>query len=200
MKYERFPSGCALNPSEGSSHGTLGKEGPAGGAAALAGSPQFPLGRTKESAPPSMSQSGSPMAGTDGAPTTPPVDAAHAPAAAPAGGATFSGVPVRAMEDVMAARLEQIVRFGHTPESDREIPFYHHREFTANGRRSMMRQVERQMASASEYAAYGHGKLDVTRRKLVKTAALILAAIDRIDAELESEPAPDVDEDDYPEL
>jgi hypothetical protein len=108
---------------------------------------------------------------------------------APAGGVTFSGVPVRAIEDVMAARMEQIVKFGHTVEHDRQSALYSAREFGKNGEYSLMRQIARQLATAIEYAAYGHGKLDVTRRNLVMTAALCLAAIDWIDVEIEEQDA-----------
>ena len=96
------------------------------------------------------------------------------------------GAPVRAMEDVMACRLRQIHEFGHTPEKDRESPLWSPREFDNHGRRSLLRAVSAQLSSAIEYAAFGPSKYDVVRRYLVKTAALCLAAIDWIDAELEA--------------
>lgn len=89
----------------------------------------------------------------------------------------------------MAARMEQIIKFGHTIEHDRQTALYSPREFGQNGEYSLMRQITRQLSSAIEYASYGHGKLDVTRRNLVKTAALCLAAIDWIDAEMEEQDA-----------
>lgn len=99
----------------------------------------------------------------------------------------------------MAARMEQIHKFGHTPAKDRDRQLWSPREFDSQGERSLMRAIAAQFSSAIEYAAYGHGKLDVTRRNLVRTGALILAAIDWIDAELEDEDAAtrDLDEDDF---
>lgn len=239
MFHERLPAACAVNPADGPRE-AAGREGPAGGAAASAGStdgglvrapeanrsdrsddrgnsnlsdhawaqgkarpepvpeqagskaaggslPQFPSGRTREGASTTTTQPATPLAEVDDAPLSPPVSAL--PHGVPAGGATFSGVPVRAMEDVMAARTEQILKFGHTIEHDRQTALYSPREFGQNGEYSLMRQIARQLSSAIEYAAYGHGKLDVTRRNLVKTAALCLAAIDWIDAELEEQDA-----------
>ncbi|KPH66351.1 hypothetical protein ADT71_06695 [Novosphingobium sp. ST904] len=107
-------------------------------------------------------------------PATGPQDAPHT---------TFGGVPVRAMEDVMACRAQQIFTHGHTPEKDREGDLWSPREFGAGGRRSIMRQLARQLATATEYASLGRAKHDVCRRALVRLAALCLAAIDWIDAE-----------------
>jgi hypothetical protein len=83
---------------------------------------------------------------------------------------------MRAMEDVMAARAEQIFRHGHTPESDSARPLA---EFTNDfyERVNALREgVQFNQASS------------VQRRRLVKLAALCLAAIDRLDSEQEGNP------------
>lgn len=87
------------------------------------------------------------------------------------------------MEDVLACRAEQIFTHGHTPEKDRETELWSPREFGANGKRSFMRQLAAQLSGAIEYASFGRAKREITRRKLVRLAALCLAAIDWIDAE-----------------
>ncbi|MBT0667004.1 hypothetical protein HT136_01310 [Novosphingobium profundi] len=84
----------------------------------------------------------------------------------------------------MAARAEQILRFGHTPEADRETPVWCPRPFTPDGGRSFLWLISSHLRAATDHASFGRGHLAIVRRKLVKTAALILAAIDRIDAEL----------------
>ncbi|WP_374414263.1 hypothetical protein [Novosphingobium colocasiae] len=109
----------------------------------------------------------------------------------PSGARTFAGVPVAAIEDVMQCRMRQIVEFGHTPERDREAALYSPREFDHHGQRSLVRAIAAQLASAIEYASFGRGKYPIARRYLVKTAALCLAAIDWIDAELADHPPPD---------
>lgn len=98
----------------------------------------------------------------------------------------------------MACRMEQVARFGHTPQQDRQTPLYTPREFDGQGRRSFLRLIARHFSAAIEYAAFGPGKYEIVRRHLVKTAALCLAAIDRIDAELE-ERAPDAPQEDLPQ-
>ncbi|PNU05829.1 hypothetical protein A8V01_14790 [Novosphingobium guangzhouense] len=108
-------------------------------------------------------------------------------------------MPVRAIEDVMAARMEQILKYGHTPQRDRETALYSARQFGPNGQPSLMHQITRRLSAAIEYASRGHGAHDIARRQLVNTAALCLAAIDWIDAELEelARPPDDPGEDDF---
>ncbi|QVM82960.1 hypothetical protein [Novosphingobium decolorationis] len=84
----------------------------------------------------------------------------------------------------MAARADQVLRFGHTAEADRATPLWCERPFTPDGERSFLWLIAHHLRGATDHAAFGRGQLEVVRRKLVKTAALILAAIDRIDAEL----------------
>ncbi|WP_298164527.1 hypothetical protein [Novosphingobium sp.] len=80
-------------------------------------------------------------------------------------------VPVKAMEDVMAIRSEQIFRHGHTPESDARLPLHH-----------FARQLHGGAIRIEEDAQFNLD-LEVMRRRVVKHAALCLALIDRIDAE-----------------
>lgn len=72
----------------------------------------------------------------------------------------------------MAERMRQIVKFGHTLESDR-----------AHSLKSMVKQVVRLLGGAIEYTHFN--KHELARRYLVRTAAMCLACIDWIDAEIE---------------
>lgn len=196
--FQDLPATGAGN-SRGSSLNGAGKQGPEGGASAPSGSTitsvssqsthaaadsapadapppafvgaqpshQSPLGSHQGEGASSPSAINPPLA--DGSQDAPPT--------------VFSGIPVRAIEDVMACRAEQIFTYGHTPEKDRETDLWSAREFGGNGKRSFMRQLAAQLSAAIEYAAFGRAKHDITRRKLVRLAALCLAAIDRIDAE-----------------
>lgn len=165
MLYEQLPATARRHqPTEGSFREIADQQGPEGGATAPSGPNQFPSALGSHQAQP--------------------------PSASPAEGVTFAGVPVKAMEDVMAERTRQIVEFGHTAEADRETPLWAHREFTELGRRSFMRMIADHLSSAIEYASFGRGKHARARRYLVMTAALCLAAIDRIDAEDEANPLP----------
>jgi Na+/phosphate symporter len=87
-------------------------------------------------------------------------------------------VPVTAIEDVMAERTRQIVKFGHTLERDREQKLM-----------PMVKQVVRLLSGAIDYVHFH--KLELARRYLVRTAAMCLACIDWIDAELEADHAGD---------
>jgi hypothetical protein len=87
-----------------------------------------------------------------------------------------SYVPIRAMEDVMAARAEQIFRHGHTPQSDSARPLG---EFTED--------IYQRVKALREGVQFNQARA-VQRRRLVKLAALCLAAIDRLDSEQEGNP------------
>lgn len=89
----------------------------------------------------------------------------------PPAGALFAGVPVAALEDVMACRVEQVERWGHTPAKDRERPLA-----------GFLADVHSYATAAREDLQYREG-LPRVRQRLVKLAALTLAAIDRVDAE-----------------
>ena len=80
-------------------------------------------------------------------------------------------VPVRAMEDILALRAEQIVRYGHTSESDAERPM------------ALFALDLRDRAKAIHEALQFHQGADILRKRLVRTAALCMAMIDKIDAE-----------------
>lgn len=89
---------------------------------------------------------------------------------------TFAGAPVAALEDVMHCRLEQIERWGHTPETDRDKPLV-----------AFLVDVRAYATAAREDLQF-HDRQDdrglpQVRQRLVKLAALTLATIDRIDAE-----------------
>ncbi|WP_226019495.1 hypothetical protein [Novosphingobium sp. FKTRR1] len=99
-----------------------------------------------------------------------PTDAAEA-----AGKDSASGWPaptyalVRAMEDVMAKRHEQIFKFGHTPVADLAKPLRAFALDLEGEARGVLDDVQFRKPS------------DRIRRRLVKLAALALATIDRID-------------------
>lgn len=93
----------------------------------------------------------------------------EAPRALPAADTEF--VPVRAMEDIMAARHEQIFTHGHTPDRDIDLPLGH---FAGQLRRRTNDIVE-------DVSCHQHR--DIIRRRLVRLGAIAMAMIDRIDAE-----------------
>lgn len=90
----------------------------------------------------------------------------------------LTAVPVRAMEDMLKARTEQIVTHGHTPQADLALPMSH---FSAQLRRRAIDVVEDISCNQSR---------DVLRRRLVKLGALTMAMIDRLDAEEEERSRP----------
>ena len=73
------------------------------------------------------------------------------------------------MEDVIRERARHYTN-GHTPESDARSPL-----------RNLLRLPAESLSAALDYAHFGRPAL--TRRYLVRAAALCLAAIDRIDME-----------------
>jgi hypothetical protein len=77
--------------------------------------------------------------------------------------------------EIAAERRRQIELFGHTPERDRAIPVF-----------SMCKQCASFIRGAVDHVQFR--KLDIARRWLVKTAALIVATIERIDFEIERGP------------
>lgn len=84
--------------------------------------------------------------------------------------------PLRAMEDVMAARAEQIFRHGHTLQSDSARPLGEFIDDIYQRGKALREGVHFNQAST------------IQRRRLVKLAALCVAAIDRIDFEQEGSP------------
>ena len=84
-------------------------------------------------------------------------------------------VPVASMEAVLAERIRQIARFGHTPESDAALPL-----------RQLPREAARFLNAAIEDVQFHReGWRQHARRHLIRAAAMILAAMDRIEAEPE---------------
>lgn len=186
MLYEQLPVSDRHHSVSDVSLLKTGKQGPDGGAAAPSG-PQHSDSAALGSQPAMENPSHQALASPASHPCSPAGEAA-----------TFAGIPgpvehsetnhSRAMEDVMAERMRQVLKFGHSAQQDLETPLWQHREFTELGRRSFMRMLADHLSSAIEYASFGRGKYDLARRYLVKTAALCLAAIDRIDAETADTP------------
>lgn len=96
---------------------------------------------------------------------------ADGPASAPSAADGTSFVPVRAMEDIMAARHEQIFTHGHTPEGDLLLTLDH-----------FGKELRRRILEITEGVSCNQSR-DVIRRRLVKLGAFTMAMIDRIDGE-----------------
>ena len=79
----------------------------------------------------------------------------------------------RAIEAVLAERTRQIAKFGHTPESDAALPL-----------KQLPREAARFLTAAIEDVQYQRDAWrNHARRHLIRAAAMILAAMDRIEAE-----------------
>lgn len=84
--------------------------------------------------------------------------------------------PGGSLRSVLACRLEQIRKWGHTPENDRDRPL-----------KDFLRSIdERAHAAREDLQFYPHDIGRIRDKRLVPLAALIFATIDRIDAELEA--------------
>lgn len=101
---------------------------------------------------------------------SPPGEGAGRGVTSPAGAAP-SYVPVRAMEDVLALRHEQIHKHGHTPEADALKPLKWFAEDLLDRAKATHEGIRFNKGNA------------VARLRLVKIAALAMAMIDRIDSE-----------------
>ncbi len=87
-------------------------------------------------------------------------------------------VPVAALEAVLAERMRQIHTFGHTPQADAELPL-----------KQLPRAAQRFLTAAIEDCQFQRGDWRKAARKhLIRAAAMILAAIDRVEAEPEEDP------------
>lgn len=94
------------------------------------------------------------------------------------GAATY--LPVAAMEAVLAERMRQIHDFGHTPQADAELPL-----------KQLPRAAARLLTAAIEDCQFQRGDWRKAARKhLARAGAMILAALDRLDAE---PPEPEID-------
>lgn len=91
------------------------------------------------------------------------------------GGAPWPHVPVAAMEAVLALRCRQIHDHGHTLEADLAL-------IEQSGKRHYIAQLARAALTAAVEDMMFNKDHDQIRRRLVKSAALILAAIDAEDA------------------
>lgn len=82
-----------------------------------------------------------------------------------------------AIADVHARRLEQITKHGHTPAIDALQPLF-----------VMVRKLGQYAGLAMDHCGYGDhvaaDRLTYARKHLVTSAALAIAVIDRIDADL----------------
>lgn len=76
-----------------------------------------------------------------------------------------------AMRAVIEARIEQVVKHGHTPEGDADRPL----RLLPNNARQMI------LDTLDLLDPGGRQNLVVGRRRLARAAALLLAAIDRVD-------------------
>ena len=81
-------------------------------------------------------------------------------------------VPLGALEDIMSMREEQIVKFGHTPEQDAMLPAHY---LPKEARAYLDHAIDELMIGPEGWEARA-------RKRLIRAAALILAAIDRLDA------------------
>ena len=87
--------------------------------------------------------------------------------------ATPAFLPVASMEAVLAERARQIHHFGHTPEADTALPL-----------KQLPREAARFVNMAIEDCQFQAGDWrKAARNHLVRAGAMILAAMDRIEAE-----------------
>lgn len=74
---------------------------------------------------------------------------------------------------VLEARIEQVVKHGHTPAADADLPL---KQLPANARSMIIDTLD--------LLEGPHRNLVVARRRLAKACAMLLAAIDRVDVEI----------------
>jgi hypothetical protein len=87
-------------------------------------------------------------------------------------------VATKGLADVMARRLEQWLKFGHSPEADAQLPVH----FFA-------RELHAMVGAVLEDSRRG-GRLAIMRKHAVTLAAFAIATVDRIDAEPPEEEIP----------
>lgn len=102
---------------------------------------------------------------------------AAAPEATPGVAASCAQVAAggSAIRDVLACRREQIEKWGHTPEADAALPI-------AGFLNHMLHELQARLIAVLDDHRGRQGLAQI-RKRLVKLAALILATIDRLDAE-----------------
>jgi hypothetical protein len=86
--------------------------------------------------------------------------------------AAIAGSAVKA---VLEARIEQILKHGHSPEADAELTL----KYLPHHARSMIIDAVDLLQESGP-----HRNLVVGRRRLAKAAAMLLAAIDRVDIDI----------------
>lgn len=80
----------------------------------------------------------------------------------------------KAWQDIARIRIEQITKYGHTPEQDDFHPMS-----------ELARSAQDKLAGAKDQLSLGGWEyLGAARKKLVTAAAMIIAQIDRIDRKL----------------
>jgi hypothetical protein len=78
-----------------------------------------------------------------------------------------------ALKAIVAARVDQVAKHGHTPDRDADLPLKH----LPHHARSML-------LDTVDLLEGPHRNLVVARRRLAKAAAMLMAAIDRVDLEI----------------
>lgn len=78
-----------------------------------------------------------------------------------------------ALKAVVLARVEQVAKHGHTPARDADLPIKH----LPHHARSMI-------IDTVDLLEGPHRNLVVARRRLAKAAAMLMAAVDRVDIEI----------------
>lgn len=112
--------------------------------------------------------------------SNPPVELSVSSTAAASGGPSLpvipgegppDFIPVRAAEDMLCVRHEQIHKFGHTLEADRQRPIM-----------DWARDVESAARAILEDAQF-HKPAERIRKRAIKLGALLMALADRLDSE-----------------
>lgn len=108
-------------------------------------------------------------------PAPPPLQETPLTLSSSKGAAAGPFVPVKAMEDVLALRMRQIHDHGHSLDADRAL-------IAQSGQRHAVAKLAQQaLHDAIEDMMFNKDAAQI-RRRLVKAAALVLAAIDAEDA------------------
>lgn len=88
--------------------------------------------------------------------------------------AVADAVGSKAWQDIVSVRIEQITKYNHTPDQDDLEPMS-----------ELVRRSIRKLEQAKDNLSLGGWDyLDAARKRLVTTAAMLVAQIDRIDRKL----------------
>lgn len=107
-----------------------------------------------------------PSTETDTDPTTDPLDDIAL--------AVADAMGSKAWQDIVKARIEQITKFGHTPDQD---------DFHPMGE-LVRRSIKKLDQAKDNLSLGGWDYLGAARKRLVTAAAMLVAQIDRIDRKL----------------